>query len=172
MTLAVAFDAATHVYTVNDVVVPHVTQILKAAGLGVDYSMIDPRVLENARERGEYVDQCCDLDDEGVLELDGVHPLCVGYVQAWRRFRAERGFTPMLAQPLLYHPEHGYCGRPDTDGLMELQPTVVDRKCVTKVDRAYGLQLAAYTMAGIRHVADGELLPFLASSEPTVRLVV
>ena len=101
-----------HVYTVDGAAVRSATQILDDAALTVDYSEIPPHQLRKARNRGIHVDACCDLLDEGddVLDWSSVHPDAVGYVNAWRRFRADHDYRPHASQIPLYHPEQDYAG--------------------------------------------------------------
>ena len=44
-----------HVYSMNGQKLPSVTQLLKDAGLGVNYSAVNPATLENARLRGDAI---------------------------------------------------------------------------------------------------------------------
>src|SRR5262249_62054614 len=104
------FDGASHTYRVDGVAIPSVTQLLEAAGISPDYSKVNPTVLLHARRRGIHVDLCCDLDDADDLDWSTVHPEAVGYVEAWRCFKADYGYRPLASQVLLYHPTYGYAG--------------------------------------------------------------
>src|SRR5262249_15743229 len=50
------FDEAAHMYRVDGVAVPSVTELLEAAGISPDYSKVNPAVLRHARLRGLHVD--------------------------------------------------------------------------------------------------------------------
>src|SRR6185369_14759422 len=87
-------------------------------------------VLDYARQRGEYVDSCCDLFDEDDLDWTTVHPDALAYVQAWAKFREREAFQPIVAQAIVYHADLDYAGTADVYGLHGKVPTIVDRKCV------------------------------------------
>ena len=153
---------------------PGVTRVLKAAGLGVDYTGVDPDVLEHARQRGVYVDAACDaLDTNTPLpppatpEQAEARARAAGYVTAWRDYRAATGWTPRYAQGVLYHPELRYLGIPDSADAV----TVIDRKATAKIARTYALQLAAYTLDGLyARQPDGTWQPWTATQRRVVHL--
>lgn len=154
------FQEAGHRYFVDGEPVPSVTQVLEAAGLGVDYAAVPPAVLIHARERGRHVDACCDLLDQDDLDWRSVHPEARPYVEAWGRFRVAEGYRPVAAKPRVYHPEHGYAGEPDTVGQVGPRWVVLDRKATTKVSVTYGCQLGGYAVPGLWVAeAGGELAP-------------
>ncbi|HKF98926.1 MAG TPA: hypothetical protein VKB20_11750, partial [Steroidobacteraceae bacterium] len=72
------FEQDGHVYRVDGVRVPSVTELLEAAGVTPDYRKVHPAVLQHARLRGIHVDACCDLDDSEDLDWSSVHPEAVG----------------------------------------------------------------------------------------------
>jgi hypothetical protein len=153
-------EEAGHTYRLDGVAVPSVTQVLEAAGLGVDYSAVAPSVLRHARERGLHIDRCCDLYDENDLDWRSVHPEAQPYVEAWARFRQAEGYQPQASQPRLYHPDYGYAGTPDTVGMVGREWAVLDRKATTKLSVTYGCQLGGYAVPGL-YVAEeaGEIAP-------------
>ena len=60
------FSPDTHTYRWCDNPVPSVTEIREAAGLGADYSMVDPELLAAAADRGTAV-------HELVAAMDACH---------------------------------------------------------------------------------------------------
>ncbi len=63
---------------------PRVTEILKSCGF------IDSRFFnEGATSRGTAVHEACHLHDLGQLDLATLHPDLVGYLEAYKRFRAD-----------------------------------------------------------------------------------
>src|SRR5215467_13563763 len=113
------FEPEAHVYRLDGAPVEwSVTQLLEAAGVSPDYRKVNPAVLQHARRRGIHVDACCDLDDAEDLDWSSVDPEAVGYVQGWQAFKADYGYEPVMAQPLLYHPTYDYAGTPDSIGML------------------------------------------------------
>ena len=144
------FEPEGHIYRVDGIRKPSVTELLEAAGVSPDYRKVHPAVLQHARTRGIHVDACCDLDDADDLDWSSVHPEAVGYVQAWQCFKADYGYEPVLAQPLLYHPTFDYAGTPDSVGMLEEYVAVVERKATARMASSYALQTAGYSVDGMQ----------------------
>jgi hypothetical protein len=81
------FDEESHIYRVNSVPIPSVTQILKDLGLTPDFPPGDYRV------RGQKAHKACEWDDLGMLDEDHTSPVMMGYVRAWRAVCAEQGWV-------------------------------------------------------------------------------
>jgi hypothetical protein len=143
------FDPDAHVYRVDGIAVPSVTELLEAAGISPDYSKVDRHVLQHARRRGLHVDLCCDLDDANDLDWSSVDPECVGYVNAWRCFKADYQYVPVASQVIVYHPDLKYAGTTDSVGELDGNVTVVERKATARMAASYALQTAGYAADGL-----------------------
>lgn len=163
--MGLEFCAASHVYTLDGVRLPAVTDILKAAGIGADYAGIPPSVLQHAADRGHYVDACCGLYDQNALDWAAIDHRARGYVASWASFRSKEQWRPLLEQPRVYHAGFLYAGTPDTLGEWQGRPAILDRKAVRQLAPSYRLQTAAYAMPGI-------VLPEGEVTEGWARLVV
>ena len=142
--MAFQFDEEKHIYTLDGRPVPSVTQILQAVG-NVDYSHIPPSTRRWALERGRMVHLYTQYDDQAVLDDSCVDPHIAPYLAAWRRFRAETGFTPDLIEHRGYHPEHGYAGTLDRRGIHpKLGRVMLDIK-TNNAEEWVRLQTAAYS---------------------------
>ena len=102
------YNDASHTYRLDGVVLPSVTQTLETAGIIQPYTG-DPWY----GERGTAVHAATWLDDQGILDETTVDPQIVGFVEAWRTYRRESGFTPNGGETPLHHPLHRYAGTPD-----------------------------------------------------------
>ena len=150
------FDPASHEYWVDGVLITSVTQYLDAAGMTPDYSVVQPHVLQHARERGIHIDACCDLLDADDLDWRSVHPEALPYVEAWMAFRDYEGYTPLAGQVPLYHPVYGYAGTADSVGVLPgARPTIVERKATTRMAPTYALQTAGYAVDGMLYAPPG-----------------
>ena len=133
--------------------VPHVTAILSALGLTVDFGEVasrGPRQHRNvllAGERGTAVHADCHAYDDDDLDWDTVHHAVRPYVEAWAEARVALGLRPINRERRVYHPVHGYTGI--SDGLFELNgdTTVGDIKTGDPSAAATHLQTAAYAEA-------------------------
>jgi hypothetical protein len=108
-----SFEKEGHVYRLGDRVIPSVTEILKGAGV-VD----DQWWTEAGRWRGSQVHLACWYDDQNDLDVDSLDERLRGYVDAYRRFRAETGFTPTAIEQSVYNDLLGYAGTPDRIGTL------------------------------------------------------
>lgn len=150
MSAVFTFDEATHTYALDGVRLPSVTQLLKGAGIGPDFSAVPPQLLEAARAFGVAVHSACELDDLGELDDDGTDARVMACVHAWRRFKAENDVEVLATEQRLYHPTLRYAGT--LDGLVRMRAwrghgtdlVLVDRKTGQHPHPSFGVQLAAY----------------------------
>ena len=136
-----------HRYWVGDRQVPGVTATLQDAGL-VDFSGVPPDVLEEARVRGTETHRATQLDDDGQLDertlAENVRPR----LQAWRDFRAERQFEPIVIEQIVYSQRHYFGGTLDRVGIVPPNRIILlDLKATYVIPRSVGPQTAAYQLA-------------------------
>lgn len=125
---------------------PSVTRILAAAGLGPDYAMVPPAVLEAARARGSAVHEAIEALHLG-YEYD-LLPEGAPYLAAYRRFAQESGFTPERVEFRVESTTWRYCGHPDVVGWLLGKRTMLDYKGMDTVHlRSAARQLAGYRLA-------------------------
>lgn len=139
------FDALTHTYRWNGVVVPSVTQIL---GQLTDLSMIPRDVLERKRQIGTWVHEAIELDLKNDLDEGSIGDDWRGYFNGWRKFQAESGFVRLDAEQQVYSVKYGYAGTLDLFGdLPKLGRALIDTKCTATIYPTVGPQTAAYAEA-------------------------
>ncbi len=139
------FDEAAHRYTVQGRTVPSVTQVLDPL---IDFSTVDPLVLENARRLGTAVHAMVELECAGTLDEATLHPRLVGFLAQWRDFVAVTGFRMMHCELRLYSPRYGYAGTMDLHGMLPGEEVIIDTKSGATPKTA-GLQTAAYHQLGV-----------------------
>ncbi|MDA2936854.1 hypothetical protein MYX75_01140 [Acidobacteria bacterium AH-259-A15] len=140
------YDPQSHTYRLEGIKIPSVTEIMQSAGL-IDTTWFD----EESRWRGSVVHRACQLEDENDLDESTVPDEVKGYLEAWRKFKAETGiqaFT-LIEEPLF---SRNYAGMPDR--LWEWRqprrfvPRYVDHMIIDiktgSVQRWVGVQLSAY----------------------------
>src|ERR1700752_2641687 len=91
------FTELGHRYEFDGRAIPSVTQVLALSGI-TDVSKIPPHILERAATLGTAAHVACELLDQDDLDIDSVDPQITGYVLAYQKFRAERGFVPDLIE--------------------------------------------------------------------------
>lgn len=143
----VTFDAGRHVYEFEGHPVMNVTGLLRRYRISRDWSDIPEDVLEEKREIGRAAHIASHYDDEGDLQPGTVAPEVEPYVEAWRTFKRELKFKPLLLETILVHPLLRYGGTVDRLGIVEalgMTPSVVDLKTGDPDDAGAGPQTAAY----------------------------
>lgn len=132
-----------HVYRVDGVVRPSVTQIIRWGGL-TDYSDTPTEKQEFAMHRGTVVHDATVLVDELSLDWDSLDRRARPYVQAYQSFCIETCFQTILCEHPFYSP-FGYCGTLDRMGkLGDGSRVVLDLKTGMAIPKTTGVQLAAY----------------------------
>lgn len=138
------FNKDLHMYTVNGVQVPSVTQILEPLN---DFSQIRPEVLEAARQFGQHVHEACDLYDRGDLDWAALDPSLVPYVEAWKLFLDDSGAIVVSSETQVYHAKLAYAGSPDKVLAWGNRVVIPDLKATAVVPKTVGAQTAAYAEA-------------------------
>lgn len=132
------FDEERHVYTLDGQVLPGVTGVIKEAGLydfrpGNEWHM----------ELGTYVHQACEYYDKGELDEEDLDETIQPYLEGWKKFRRETGFTPTLNEKQLYHKAWLYAGTLDRLGPIGRTAWLIDIKTGSE-QAATAIQTAAY----------------------------
>jgi hypothetical protein len=143
------YEDDTHEYRSGDGIVrPSVTGTLKTAGV-VNYSMVNPEVLEYKRVLGSNVHLWTSFHDRhGDNDPMSVTPREYGYCQAWLNFK--RDFNPrfLAVETAMLRPIGGLLvgGTPDNVAIIRSRPWVIDKKCCATTMAAWELQVADYEM--------------------------
>lgn len=108
------FDPVKHEYSVRGVVVPSVTQILKATGVSQDFDEL-PRQdrIKRKRDIGTALHADSHAYDDGDLDLATVHPEVRPYLDAWIECRTAKGLTPASRERYVFDPGLWYAGTLD-----------------------------------------------------------
>lgn len=146
MTGVFTFDSALHCYTLDGVVVPSVTTVLKGVGIP-DLSFVDPDVLAAAARFGTAAHLACELDDRGELDEESLDENLRPLLNQWREL--QKPFLDTcetdLCEQQLYSPKYRFAGTLDrayiSNGGKTL--TIVDIKTGARTPSA-GPQTAAY----------------------------
>lgn len=139
------FNPENHEYKLDGIVIPSVTQILNILSDAI-YSGIPVSVMLAAADRGIKVHLACELWDNDMLDEEQLDPALVPYLAAWKKFKAENGFTVFNNESKVYHETYNYAGQLDRTGTFKnkAELTMVDIKARAKLTAETGPQLAAY----------------------------
>jgi hypothetical protein len=136
------FTEEGHIYRRGDgTIVPSATTILQD---------IFPPLFPyppHAAIRGTHGHLATQYHDEDVLDEEGLDPALVGYLEGWKRFRAETGFVPTAIEKKVYNEPYGYAGTLDRLGTLpnKTRPALVDIKTGAPIFW-HPLQTAAYAL--------------------------
>ena len=144
----IEFDAETHTYTRNGIVVPSVTQIIAPLQ---DFSGIDPEVLDRAAEFGTHVHEAIALELAGDLDRDSLDPALAPYVDAALQWIDEVNGNVIGFEEVVYSERYGFAGMKDLDIEIPVgrrcERTLADWKTGVVMPRSVGPQLAGYEIA-------------------------
>lgn len=172
MAPSLLFDEAAHVYELDGVIVPSVTQTLKASGL-IDFSHIPPGILAAALERGRVVHRALHFWNERDLDVGefiGTYPKYAGYLNAWIAFTEQRRFVPALCERRIASRKHQVAGTLDVLGEMDGVGCLVDYKtALSLASVAPDLQLAAYHALALDWASEDAALAAFLAAHPRLR---
>ncbi len=142
------FDPVAHIYRINGVAFPSLTQIIKPL---IDYSMVSEEMLALAAERGSAAHLATEYADQDMLDEDTLDPRLTGYLQAWRQFRIDKAAKPVVIERQLAHVLLGYCCT--LDRIMTFGNSqsleLVEIKTTSQLLPATGVQLVGQELAWI-----------------------
>jgi hypothetical protein len=149
--MILTFDEATHTYHLGGAQIPNVTTILEPL---IDYSGIPWRIMEAARQRGDYVHKACELYCWGLLDEESIEPEYKPYIEAFKKFMAETKFEPEFIEQRVFHSKLRYAGTLDLGGILPPlgrvrtpRRALIDIKTTFKLMASVGPQTAAYLEA-------------------------
>lgn len=142
----ILFDEEPHTYSYRGKQYQSVTQVIRLAGLGDDFSAVHPDRMEYAQRRGSMVHLACQYFDEGCLDLSTVDDAIRGYVEAYILFRAQRPLKVIAVEKRMVDVDLQVAGTPDLICFIDGRRSVVDHKTSQHMSRAMGLQTAGYKL--------------------------
>ena len=156
----IEFDEQKHLYTVDGVKMPSVTEILSPL-TARHYGEISKETLRLAADRGTAVHEACECLDYG-LDIDEDFPAeWLGYVRAYAEFLNDYRPKWEGIEEMVYHELQGYCGRVDRYGLIDGKMSVLDIKTTATPTKANYMAGACQTVAygnALQSVKKGFLL--------------
>lgn len=137
MKAVLQFDEATHVYTLDGIKVPSVTEI---TGLLSPIDANNP-IIQQASRRGSLVHEYCEQIDYGAPP-DEVEPELIGYLKAYQCFLRDYRPEWLFIENAVHSETHGFAGRIDRLGYIDHKITLVDLKTTASFDRIAKIKLA------------------------------
>jgi hypothetical protein len=165
--MTITFDPVCHIYHLDGARVPSVTQVLSPL---FDWDGIPAATLDRKRQIGSALDEIIILDLADDLDESTVDPALTGYLEGFRRFRADKKFAAVAVQKPVASAKYRYAGTPDAWGSLDGEDAICDWKATAEMHPAVSLQTAAYHNAacemdllqyrakryGVRFMPDGK----------------
>lgn len=132
-----------HTYWLGDEQIPGVTTVISEVGL-VNYEWSS----QFAMDRGSEVHKAIHYYLEGDLDIETLHPMYRGYLDAALRAIDALGVDVVAVEQKVFHPIYRYAGTADliaTRGVGELY--IIDWKTAFNPPKATALQVHAYAEA-------------------------
>jgi hypothetical protein len=147
------FDEAGHVYKdVSGRRIPSATELMQSCGVGPDYSMVKPALMEAASDHGRQVHAACSLIASGTIVPEmyeftpGVEPFAMAFSELWQAFGFERVINN--EEPFIGSIDTMPVGcGPDLIVGKGKRLIVIDLKTPKTAHRSYGVQTAIYELA-------------------------
>ena len=146
------FDEVTHIGGYKDTVWPSVTQLLTEFCIQ-NFSGVPADRLEYKRILGTRVHAGACLLDDGILDTEHFNssfPDCVGYLNAYRKFREIEPFETLVKERRLFSPTWRIHGAMDLvashSGRYAGNLCIIDYKCTWALYAACAPQLCGYEM--------------------------
>lgn len=124
---------------------PRVTEIIAAAGL-TDFSFVPADVMARAQEFGTAFHMARHLYDKGTLDEATLSVPLVPYLNAYKQFKADFGFTVSTedSERSFASEKWGFKGTPDIFPIINGKRILIDTKTSNQMYATTGIQLAAY----------------------------
>lgn len=140
------YDPFAHRYLLDGDELPSVTRLIRPL-FGNTYSEIDPDILQRAADRGTRIHRYTETEDAGVpVRLCPGDP-DTGYMEAYRRFRADVPFRVLDAEVAGFHPILHYAGT--ADRIVRLPDgghAILDYKTTRELMPQAAIQTLAYAL--------------------------
>ena len=134
------FDEEKHKYTVDDIEIPSVTEIV--APLTYSKYTVDSAVLLQAKHRGTMIHAACaDYDFGALTDESEIAPDIAMYLSAWENFCHDYGVKWHYIESQMCGNE--YAGTIDRIGEIDGRAVIVDIKTTSSMDRASKISLCA-----------------------------
>ncbi|MEO6326057.1 MAG: PD-(D/E)XK nuclease family protein [Thermoanaerobaculia bacterium] len=136
--IPIEFEPLPHTYSVNGEPTPGVTTILQ------EIEPPSPYFTDHHRDRGTFVHQACEFDDDGGVDDATLDPVIRPHLEAWRRFKKEHRVVVLAIELMVASLIHGFAGRFDRIIWFEGALWLIDLKSGQPSKLTAGPQTSAY----------------------------
>ena len=164
------FCEKTHTYTVNGLVVPSVSEIMKPLS-AAHYGGIDTDTLNKAANRGTIVHAA--VENYLLFGIEDISKELRGYFDGFKKWIDEVKPVPIKTECRIYHKTLNYAGTADLPCYIDDVPTLVDFKTTATVAKVLTrVQLEAYKITTETSKRGALILDVLGDKQMTVDEIV
>lgn len=140
-------DKETHRYFLDGKPIPGANEIMQAEGLSVDFSAINPGLLENNRAFGSAIHRICELYDKNDLDMKSVSEYALPYLESWKKFLADNKVEIVENEKMVFNENYSFAGTLDRVIKMNGMYFVLDIKSGTGKYPVQTIVTAGYRFA-------------------------
>lgn len=137
------FNPETHEYFVDGIKYPGVTDIIKAEGVS-NFDMVNPAVLEAARDFGKKGHKMIEFWNLGKLNEDKLSAPLKPYLESWKQFVSDYKVEIIAVETKLYSKIWRYAGTLDVVAKMKGLLSLIDVKFSKQLYSSVDLQTGGY----------------------------
>jgi len=139
----IEFNEGKHEYrNESGMIIPSVTQIMKAAG----FVFFQGPDSERSMDLGRKVHKTCELYDLNNLDEDLLDPILRAYLASWEKFLEDFKFKIKAVEGRVYSKKYGFAGTFDRIGVLGGVNTIIDIK-TNNPGPFTAIQTAGYALA-------------------------
>lgn len=142
----ITLDHKTHLYTLDGINIPSLSEILKAAGIS-NYDGVPDSVLERKKIIGRAVHYACELSDKSTLDDSSVKPLIRPYLDAWVDFVKKEDVEFKYIEESIASRKLWFATTPDRIGRFRDKPTDFEIKTTATILPSAEIQTMAHIIA-------------------------
>lgn len=133
----------------EDLILPGYTRVTEPLQGFSKYDLIDPVVLDNAKDRGTRVHKACEMHAKGLLfDMCMVDDDCKNYVECFKKWFDDNVSDVIFTERRFYDDEYKLTGCVDLVAMLKetQEVALIDIKATYSVGLSWSLQTAAYQM--------------------------
>jgi len=139
------YDPDSHSYFLGGQPIPGVTSVIRQQLAPLP--PVNPELMQRAALFGSAVHSACELFDKATLDFSTLDDAVVPYVEGWRLFCKDIGWTVIHNEDIICSYKYRFAGTLDRIMGTDKGLALVDIKTGTTLSPAVGPQTAAYVIA-------------------------
>src|SRR5690348_14045834 len=127
----------------EELILPGYTRVTEPLQGFSKYDLIDPVVLDNAKDRGTRVHKFCEMYAKGLLfDMSIVDDDCKNYIECFSKWFDDNVEDVIFTEKRFYNEEYKLTGQIDLKAFLKGKeyPFIIDIKTTTGISKSWSLQ--------------------------------